>query len=872
LRINRHPNYDLLRTGFLCVFIGLTLSLSAQTPSDAIYPDNYNKKYLEHLIKIKVDSVRAVNALPSLINDSILYVAAQYHGNYLKNTGRFSHYEEDVPLMRTPQMRVDSFGAVNYLAGENLVKSYIQKPVSSKKKGEVKVHRTYQQIAWSLVDGWVHSPGHFANIITPTYEVTGVAIAMDTAAGLVIAVQKFAHVLFKYEFDENQDFFSYSDYQPAPAVSSFDGMDSMQHNSLHAYKTRGAYTPYGAGAANDIIESRKYKMDLIFSGKRVGFSTWSTEMLYDFLKMHRKNSMALEFVPFMPYDCGNPNYYTAPSRRNGQCIYSGVITKPMKRRQLLRGFRKNKYKSFNRAYYKSDRHFFKMYLGKAPDNIGYTEVNLLFYYKKQLVRVMHLTSYCGNDSLNFELEALPDGFLAYVPEAFGPIPGIARKKIEFDIPFEQGKVDFKGENANPVLDSIRQRFSHIDSVTVRAYSSLEGGREINERLQKQRSENLVDLILSGVNTDAKFNISVQENWKLMEDQIDSFPALKSFKNVSRDSILMAINDQPDKYEAYLSKQRQAHITIQGLLQLNFRDSLDFLKHKYDSLLKVYADEESEMVDIMLATIYVTYAQLNDYDVKARLSLPKNVSQIYQLHEASFWVWMHYDVDWKDEKQIRTVSEKLKQWNSARNTVVTAYNHFIFQLKLDPKTYGVNYAQLYDEYKGSVLRWQIDPRLSQERRDSIELLLQIRKANELFEQDKLDDEVQELMNGIFAYYMAVPSRIQDANHALQIAAYFLKFDDQPHALHMIHPYADSNNLEALKLFAKLNFQHPDEYVATEYMDWLLEIEDYLKEDWCSLFIGPCNIPFQVFDYELLRNEYCEKCADYDHFVKQMARSK
>lgn len=816
-----------------------------------------------------MDSVRAAYNLPSLVNDSILYVAAQYHGNYLKRTGSFSHYEEDVPLMRTPQNRVDSFGAVNYLAGENLVKSYIQKPVSSKKSKRVSLHRSYQDISWALVDAWVHSPGHFANIITPSYEITGVAISMDTTTGQVIAVQKFAHVLFQYEFEENEQMFYYSDYLPTPPVSSFDGIDTTAHSLIHAYKTYDAISYFGAKTANDIIESRKYKVDLDFRGKRVGFSTWSSEMLYEFLNLHRKNRIALEFVPFSPYDCGNPAYYNAPSRRNGQCIYSGVISKPLKRKQLLRGFRKNKYSSFSKAYAKSSRHFYKITLGKRPEGLGYSEVNLLFYYKRQLVRVMHLTTYCGSDSLNFDLEALTEGFLRKMPDDFEPIPGVALKKIDFEIPFEQGKVNFKGENANPVLDSIRQRFTHIDSVRVQAFSSLEGGKEVNERLQKQRSNNLVELILSGVNSDAKFNISVQENWALMQQQIDSFPELEGLKGRSNESILAQINTEPEVYETFLSKQRQAQISIQGLLVLNFQDSLNFLEHRYDSLVSVYEKEASSRVDAALAQIYYTYARINNFDKRNRLALPKDAKEVYRLNETAFWVWLDHDVNWSSQEEIRQVSDKLKQLNSDQNSVQTAHNYLIFQLKLDPKTYGVNYSQLYDEFKTSALRWQVDSNLRPERKDSIELLLQIRKANELLEQDKLDEGVDELMDGIFAHYKADPARVKSAEHAQQIAEYFLQFDDQPHALRMIQPYADSNNLEALKLFAKLNYQHPDEYVGTEYVDWLIDIERYLKEEWCTMFIGPCNIPFQVFDYEKLRDVYCERCSDYQNYVKSLA---
>jgi hypothetical protein len=61
-----------------------------------------------------------------------------------------------------------------------------------------------------MVKGWVNSPGHYKNIITPEYQITGLAISRHPASGNIIAVQKFAKVLWKYTFSENKRMFIYS--------------------------------------------------------------------------------------------------------------------------------------------------------------------------------------------------------------------------------------------------------------------------------------------------------------------------------------------------------------------------------------------------------------------------------------------------------------------------------------------------------------------------------------------------------------------------------------------------------------------------------------------------------------------------------------
>lgn len=164
---------------------------------------NFQSNYLEHLVKIGVDEVRAEHGLPVLVNDSILYRAADHHANYLLGLGRLSHTEDDSVLTRTPQDRAEYFGSTNYRVGENILFSRYHRIVKGKDGKEYDTH-TYQGLANAIVSGWVNSPGHFKNIITPDYEITGLAISLDKDKGRVYACQKFAVADYQYTFTENK--------------------------------------------------------------------------------------------------------------------------------------------------------------------------------------------------------------------------------------------------------------------------------------------------------------------------------------------------------------------------------------------------------------------------------------------------------------------------------------------------------------------------------------------------------------------------------------------------------------------------------------------------------------------------------------------
>ena len=60
---------------------------------------------------------------------------------------------------------------------------------------------------------------------------------------------------------------------------------------------------------------------------------------------------------------------------------------------------------------------------------------------------------------------------------------------------------------------------------------------------------------------------------------------------------------------------------------------------------------------------------------------------------------------------------------------------------------------------------------------------------------------------------------------------------------------------------------DSAAANDYYSLLAWSKEILTtEEWCSMFVGPCNISFQVFDHEATRNLYCEECSDHRNYAE------
>lgn len=123
-----------------------------------------------------------------------------------------------------------------------------------------------------------------------------------------------------------------------------------------------------------------------------------------------------------------------------------------------------------------------------------------------------------------------------------------------------------------------------------------------------------------------------------------------------------------------------------------------------------------------------------------------------------------------------------------------------------------------------------------------------------------------------------SKIHDhfTNKALNQAeknklAYYYVYHSRPDwAMELLWPDFQNqvNNPEGFTILAKILYTNYQDTQDTSYFEFLKELHRRIgNESWCAMFVGPCNISFQVLDYEAFRNFYCEKCAHYLNYAKK-----
>ena len=878
LSVIRLPKYW-TSTLYGCLFWLISgINCFSQTPSDPIRWDHINEKYLEHLIKVKIDAVRTGLQLKPLCNDSILYVSAKYHSTYLYQTGTLTHDEKGSPLTETPQKRARYFGAVNYLVGENIALTYLNMPLKNK-QGALYSISTYQQAADEFVQMWIHSPGHYKNMVLPEYNATGLAICVDKKTNIIYAVQNFATILYKYSFEENRTFFPYSNTEYPKPVSSFDGIDTNMHKGKHVFGLKKAKKTAPCARCNENDSNFTFGLTRIeHQGNGIFLVSYSYEAIANLLKK-RKDGFAAELVNYTPYDCGNPEYFTKQSRRNKECLFSGIVLKPIYRKKALSGFRPSakRLKAIKKSIKAGKITKYSLKLGKVPKTIkDYYEVNLIILQKKKVCKVMHFSSFCG-DTLDHFYK------LPYYLDSISntKVLSSASKNIKLTIPFEKNVSDYP-VNKNQLPDTLLKGLFLADSMEIQAYSSIEGEERINKILEEQRALHISEALSIQQNKKIHTKITSGENWDLFGKQIKKNSELKKYEGLSKDSVKSILKNESEKskLDPFLNEQRVAHVSIHAHENISDSTVEEILKGRIQSLKKKIlptlnapsGQDLKALLDSLTSCLEISYNMINKKIIR-----PAFFENLDLGNQKSF---DHYNLTkLRYSMLLPSKAEDSLRWvKKTYEDLVNLYNH-------GHKSFFINYNVLHiiqshgkkinvqikdtetDQYISELQEFATDSAKKElMKRLGLNFWFEIcRQPKQSLSKDKIPLFTKSLQN-IYGYFNDKKLSVKES---VKLANYYLYHARADWAYELLWPLYENGEIDpdGLKILAHMLYENYEESGRTAYYEFLQNMYPKLgKKNWCAMFIGPCNISFQALDYGIFRDFYCEQCHDYMNYVK------
>ncbi len=369
----------------------LSYPLYCQKPSDKIDLYYTNLPLLEHLIKSHIDSIRRQLNLPYLFSDSICYLAASDHGQYLMDLEEIGHFQSD-SMKKTPQDRVGYYGAESYQVGENIIKIYLNLPFSYKvgiSEPKTMSVTTYKDAAAFVVNAWVNSAEHYLNILSRDYDVTGIAATVNEDDNSLICVQVFAKVSSDYQIKAYPSVFPYEEHVaerkmlPASHEPKQKDCSDKQTWNIKYPQDDAEITLF------DNLIGNSPDWHVIYNGRDIYLDMGAYESAVRLFK-NKTDGLTLEIIPWYIYNCSDSSDSFSSVTEMKECISNGMLTKPV---YLDRLFRK-KFKP--RKSNSREKHHFIPYAGRIPDSIaGPYEVNVIFLKNNKIFKLKQSHHLCG---------------------------------------------------------------------------------------------------------------------------------------------------------------------------------------------------------------------------------------------------------------------------------------------------------------------------------------------------------------------------------------------------------------------------------------------------------------------------------------------
>jgi uncharacterized protein YkwD len=804
-----------------------------------------NVKLLESLVKAKVDSVRATKGLQSLINDSILYLASKDHGNYLKDKRELTHFQNENMDKKTPQMRAEFYGAKNYSTGENIV----MLPFDERSAGAV---------AYAMVDAWVHSKGHYANMVNGDYDITGLAIHIDTKNKRIFAVQTFASVNEFYLPKDNKELFPY-----ALPID-----ESVKRNYTKSLPKKHKKHAYGITDRNKVRVCSECDKEVFIHenihvmGYRdsvyVRIKKGSLQKVKNFFQ-NDEDGLAFEFVIFdYTYSCNPANNVTVPTRRNGTCEFDGPITEPKYKEYILQEIQRIEVQNaLNKIRLEKDE-MIDLNLGRFPDRVRGKrfEMNLLVLKKNRLCQVVPSVASCGEEMLN----ALPIIPYAHQLTPVTYVPQIKPSIKNIKVYFEKNKSSVTSDTVIDAVNEIKNNNQKIVKAKIKAFSSVEGSLTNNEKLFIKRAESVLKQFEAHQDSLIPYEIETKENWPLFKKQLAN-SKLKYLLDYDSLKLRAFVNDTANStlLEPLFAEQRYAIMTLYIKPKITAENVVRFALSHYRVLAKSKTFSNStvaKMVEIQQFLFNeVRKGKLNRDSV--RLDFPrKEVAFVPMLFNEVMFDYLFGGDSLGTEYLFHSKMEELNKIDPSNQSIVFNW-----------------YASLFnaDIYQG------VSERLKNTG-DFIKILEQQKVGVDTLHEFRLHEN-HLIVN---KYYYRLGGRLKTAESSLQfikryyenlldtaseefkfkLARYYVFSEQFPWAMDLLKPMALKENFNHAIYILYLKVYQSMMVVSPEYSDLNLQLflanEKLTQKEWCNLFIGSCNINFQIFDDATLRNMYCESC--------------
>lgn len=425
------------------------------------------------------------------------------------------------------------------------------------------------------------------------------------------------------------------------------------------------------------------------------------------------------------------------------------------------------------------------------------------------------------------------------------------KSLKFSIPFEKNRAEYSQEDIKPMYDSLRMTDYAIKTIAIKAYTSVEGTYEQNEKLQQQRAKSIVNALQAYQSERIESVITSSENWVEFLNDI-SGTGYNAWMALTKEEIKEKLRSPAvlSKLEPVLRNHRKALIDIQLEKRLAYRESnpQELKKYFEQTIAQKNIDEALYLQQVIFFKI--EHHETPDHflgDVEIPQSLEYGSLLI---NNASF----------QYEHQYANLFEAIKTFEELdrllpKNPKIH-YNLCVLRLQ--------SWLQTNLLTEASALKKEIEALRKDKIPDNLIRRLLINYHIILSEQHMRNRNYLEKDKALkFIYDTYKPLKLNDAD-LVNLSKYFSHYSKFDWARKILEPRIKSIDASEDLIFYYLNLTIFDSHytLGPSYRVTMLNAVNGNRARFCTLFnpSGEGGISFQLLNDAYLKKTYCENCME------------
>ncbi len=789
-------------------YINLQASGIQELYQRPIDPEDFRPEILNKLVLLYINTYREKEKLDTLSLESILNNAAEDQAKFMAEIQNAT--VEGEGKKKTTASRIIYYGGSG--TGVEMVAKI---PIS---KGIERF--TYGKVAEDIGFKWVNDKKTLEYINSTRYVLAGVGSALDADKKKVYVSMLMSN------------------------FTLFNQGAALRNQLAVPYSTKKyGLKPYDSKICNRCEKYRNIEnlhRGLYIKDGYVYFKYDQYKQLKKLLK-DPTDGLAIDFIQKDQYSCNRPNIV------DFRLVNKGIMSKRVK---------PSKMEKKNLIFDEKERkRRIDVPLAKIPENIGSDyEINLLVIIDKHVCRAI-MPFFDDEAAIEFtkEIELLADTLLVGTPEY---TPLVEKASLEFIIPFERNKYEYKPEDIEPLINKLNEPDFIINKLTIEAYSSIEGTDESNRMLQRKRAESIVEALKQRQRVKFISNIITDYNIEDFKRDVKG-TEWEKLANLSVKEIqdYIKINNLEKRMEPILQKHRYARIKMDITYKLDPNNEEKYVLNRFNKNVR-----ENNLTQALAIQKYIFKKVVQKKYSKEAVfgqQIPEK-PEFAGLLLNKLWLsgllmnklWLEKYVN-KDEIGEDYCNRIAKLHELAPDNFYIRYNHYYCRILFDDFK---NEKQLTDLQKDISSLYATG--LKRRTVDLLNLEFQFKKIQLL---DTLDIPSPLLLAALDT--IKVISKLTETNwqNSLKLAYIFMGQKDYEFAAKLIEPYINKDNVFDELIFSYLSIcSHlPHKYSSPKFTLAVQKAIELNPNQFCSLYRKK-KLSIQSLENPFVKELYCKTC--------------